>query len=129
MRNNKNKVQRIWKKNIRANTSFKSILLERFLHIIHYAFIYENNILKVVSAIFLLVCFLSLKESTWETMKNVFYSTSKALFILNLVPRAQSVSSSWWAVNKYTNREQSFYKIEFYWVYINSYFIDYTSGN
>ena len=37
--------------------------------------------LKVVSATFLLVCFLSLKESTCETKKNVFYFTSKALFV------------------------------------------------
>ena len=38
--------------------------------------------LKVVSAIFLLVCFVCLKESTGETRKNVFYFTSKALYIL-----------------------------------------------
>ena len=37
--------------------------------------------LKVVSAAFLLVCFVCLKESTWETRKNVFYFTSKALFV------------------------------------------------
>ena len=42
---------------------------------------YEAN-LKAVSATFLLVCFLSLKESFCETMKNVFYFTSKALFVL-----------------------------------------------
>ena len=36
--------------------------------------------LKVVSATFLLVCFLSLKESTCETKKTFF--TSKALFAL-----------------------------------------------
>ena len=38
--------------------------------------------LKVVSATFLLVCFVNLKECTCET-KKVFYSTSKALFILD----------------------------------------------
>ena len=37
--------------------------------------------LKVMSTTFWLVCFLSLKESTWETRKNVFYFTSKALFV------------------------------------------------
>ena len=37
--------------------------------------------LKVVSATFLLVCFLSLKDSTCETRKNVFYFTPKALFV------------------------------------------------
>ena len=36
--------------------------------------------LKVVSAIFLLVWFLSLNESTCQTRKNVFYFTSKALY-------------------------------------------------
>ena len=38
--------------------------------------------LKVVSATFLLVCFLNLKNSTYETRKNIFYFTSKALFVL-----------------------------------------------
>ena len=41
--------------------------------------------LKVVSAIFLLVCFLSLNESTCKTRKNVFYFTSKALFVLEKI--------------------------------------------
>ena len=47
---------------------------------------FENNsldvkaliTLKVVSAAFLLVCFVCLKESTFETRKNAFYFTSKA---------------------------------------------------
>ena len=38
--------------------------------------------LKVVSATFLLVCFSSLEESTYEIWKNIFYFTSKALFVL-----------------------------------------------
>ena len=38
--------------------------------------------LRVVSATFLLVCFSSLKERICETWKNVFYFTTKALFIL-----------------------------------------------
>ena len=37
--------------------------------------------LKVVSAAFLIVCFLCLKENTCETRKNVSYFTSKALFV------------------------------------------------
>ena len=41
--------------------------------------------LKVVSATFVLVCFLSLNESTFQTRKNVFYFTSKALFILEKI--------------------------------------------
>ena len=41
--------------------------------------------LKVVSATFSLVCFLCLKESICETRKNVFYFTSKALFVLEII--------------------------------------------
>ena len=42
---------------------------------------YKNLLeLKVVSAIFSLVSFVYLKETTCETRKNVFYFTSKALF-------------------------------------------------
>ena len=41
--------------------------------------------LKVVSATFLLVFFLCLKESTNETRKNVFYFTAKALFVLEIM--------------------------------------------
>ena len=44
-----------------------------------------NDDLKVVSATFLLVCFLSLKESFCETRKNIFYFTSKALFALEKI--------------------------------------------
>ena len=41
--------------------------------------------LKVVSATFLPVCFLSLNESTCETRYNGFYFTSKALFVLKKI--------------------------------------------
>ena len=41
--------------------------------------------LKVVPATFFLVCFVCLKESTLGTRKNVFYITSKALFILEII--------------------------------------------
>ena len=41
--------------------------------------------LKVVSATFLQVWFLRLKESTIETRKNVVYFTSKALFVLDII--------------------------------------------
>ena len=41
--------------------------------------------LKVVSATFLLVYFLSLNKSTYLTRKNVFYFTSKALFVLEKI--------------------------------------------
>ena len=39
------------------------------------------TMLKAVSATFLLIFFLRLKESTCETRKNDFYFTSKALFL------------------------------------------------
>ena len=41
--------------------------------------------LKVVSATFLLVCFVCLKKSTCETTKSVFYFTSKTLFVLEII--------------------------------------------
>ena len=44
-----------------------------------------KNISKVVSATFLLVRFLSLKESNCETWKNGFYFTSKALSVLEKI--------------------------------------------
>ena len=44
-----------------------------------------GDYLKVVSATFLLVCFLSLKESTNETSKNIFFLNSKALFALEKI--------------------------------------------
>ena len=40
--------------------------------------------LKVVSATFLLVCFVYLNESTFATRKNVYF-TLKALFVLEIV--------------------------------------------
>ena len=43
--------------------------------------------LKAVSTTFLLVCFFSLKESTYEVTRNVFYFTSlqKALFVFRKI--------------------------------------------
>ena len=41
--------------------------------------------LKVVSATFVLVCFLSLNESTSQTKKKNFYFTWKVLFILEKI--------------------------------------------
>ena len=41
--------------------------------------------LKVVSATFLLVSIVCLKESTCETRKMDFYYTSKALFVLEII--------------------------------------------
>ena len=47
-------------------------------------FLLVDTELRVVFAIFLLVCFVCLKESTLETRKNVLYFSSKALFILQI---------------------------------------------
>ena len=44
-----------------------------------------NTLTQVVPATFLLVYFVCLKESTRETKKNVFYFTSKALFVLEII--------------------------------------------
>ena len=44
-----------------------------------------SHALKVVSATFLLVCFVCLKQSTCETRKNTFYLFSKALFVLEII--------------------------------------------
>ena len=41
--------------------------------------------LKVVSPTFLLVSFLSVNESTYQTRKSVFYFTSKALSVLEKI--------------------------------------------
>ena len=46
---------------------------------------HQRNVAKVVSATFLLVCCLRLKESTFETRKNVVYFTSKALLVLEII--------------------------------------------
>ena len=44
-----------------------------------------GRLLKVMSASFLLVCFLSLNESTCQIGKNVFYFTSKAPFVFEKI--------------------------------------------
>ena len=41
--------------------------------------------LKAVSTTFLLICFGYLKESFCETRKNVFYFTSKAFLVLEII--------------------------------------------
>ena len=48
-----------------------------------YISLIKKTLLNVASATFLLVCFISLKE-TCEITKNVFYFTLKALFILEI---------------------------------------------
>ena len=51
--------------------------------VIHY--VNKSYKLKDVSATFLIVCLMSLKESTCETRKNIFDFTLKALFILERI--------------------------------------------
>ena len=67
--------------------SFHSDISQATLHLYTVYFDNEGKIesLKVVSATFLLVCFLCLQESIYETRKNVFYFTSKALFVLEII--------------------------------------------
>ena len=48
-------------------------------------FISKHGFLKVVPATFLPVCFLGSKKSTCETRKNVFYFTSNAFFVLEII--------------------------------------------
>ena len=64
----------------------------QFITFMHNVWIVTDNhssesikTLKVVSATFVLVCFLSLNESTCQTRKNVIYFTSKALFVLEKI--------------------------------------------
>ena len=63
-------------------TSFQDIKV--FIKILNNTFKQPLQ-LKVVSTTFLLICFFCLKESTCETRKNVFYFTSKALFVLEII--------------------------------------------
>ena len=70
-------------------TNFLDFLAERenaiiFLFILSLLY-EESSDFKVVSATFLLVCFACLKEGTCETRKNVFYFTSKSLFVLEII--------------------------------------------
>ena len=51
----------------------------------NFSWSYKKFCLKVVSATFLLVSLVFLKERTCETRKNVFYFTSKALFVLEII--------------------------------------------
>ena len=62
----------------------KTNLIWYFLELLHQIQQYEQN-LKAVSTTFLLVCLVSLKESTCETRKNVTYFTAKALFVLEII--------------------------------------------
>ena len=49
---------------------------------------------KVVSATFLPVCFLDLNERTCQTREDVYYLTSKALFVLEKIKFQNSAFSN-----------------------------------
>ena len=77
-----------------TNTTKKKLGLKRsemktfhilFSHALIIMSLLKNKYLKVVSATFLLVCFVCLKESTCETRKNAFYFTSKAVLVLEII--------------------------------------------
>ena len=68
------------------NTRFGLLVVFTFISCFYFQFdICLRLTLKVVSAIFLLVYFLRLKESTCETRENVFYFISKVLFVLEII--------------------------------------------
>ena len=78
--------------------SFTSWNIRQYMWIICFpandAINFEINLsflLKVVSATILLFCFLSLKERTCQTRKNVFYSTSKGLFVLERISSSRNL--------------------------------------
>ena len=61
-----------------------------------YGFLESNKGLKVVSATFLLVCFLSLKESSCETRKNVSYFTGLVVKALDSQSRGPVFKTAGW---------------------------------
>ena len=72
--------------NIEAKIKTKNLLFQQYMQNERF----ESDFgflkaLKVVSATFLLVCFVSLKGTSCQTRKNVFYFTSKALFVLEII--------------------------------------------
>ena len=72
--------------NIKAKIKTKNLLFKQYMQNERF----ESDFgflkaLKVVSATFLLVCFVSLKGTSCQTRKNVFYFTSKALFVLEII--------------------------------------------
>ena len=66
-------------------TSFELIANWYWSELNNVAINYIYCFLKVVSAIFLLIYFVYLKQNSLGTRKNVFYFTSKALFVLEII--------------------------------------------
>ena len=77
------------------NDVFKNFTKFTEKHMCHSLFFDQVAILfKVVSPTFLLVCFLSLDESTCQTRENVIYFTSKALFVSEKIKFQNSIFSN-----------------------------------
>ena len=57
--------------------------------LVSFFFQFHHFSLKVVPAMFLLVCFVCLKESTCETRRMFFYFTLKASFVLEIIKGIQ----------------------------------------
>ena len=69
----------LWLKSYGFNQVICIVWIRFFSFEKHFSF------LKVVSATFLQVCCVFLKESTFERRKNAFYFTSKALFVCEII--------------------------------------------
>ena len=70
--------------------------------------------LKVVAATFLLVSFLGLKESTYETRESFFYFTSKALFVLEKIKSLEFQIFKCHAVIKYWSIKKEMHLTEYH---------------
>ena len=76
---------------VRKEPSKKYVFVLSYMNLLRKKFIRKKYItssisnLKIVSAMFLLVCFVSLTEITCETRKNVFCFTSKITWEVNTV--------------------------------------------
>ena len=62
--------------------SFSLVFVANIFFFFGYSFVAP---LKVVNATFLPFCFVYLKENACETGKNIFYFTSKAFFVLEII--------------------------------------------
>ena len=77
--------QKYWERKINHLKAFVFIFYLQSLNSLSFFSTKIEIRLEVVSATFLLVCFISLKKSTCQTKKNVSYFTWKALFILEII--------------------------------------------
>ena len=68
----------------RRTSLFKCIIKKKRIHSERDTSVIVNCFKDCVRYVFL-VCFVSLKQGTCETRKNVLYFTSKALFVLEII--------------------------------------------